>query len=104
MGGVGAVCRAAAAAGGFLAGYLWAVVAWARQVGMGTGAAAMGTFVTGGLFLAAVHAGLVAALFTPAGHRPWDVGGLRIVVAPAAFTLSFVAGSVGIRLALRLIG
>lgn len=102
LGAVGGACRAAAAGGGFLAGYLWAVVAWARGAGMGPSASDMGTFVAGGLFLAAVHAGLVGTLFAPARRRA--PGGLRMVVAPAAFTLSFLVGCVGIRLALRLVG
>lgn len=103
MDAVSRTCRAAAAGGGFLAGYLWSVMSWARAAGLAAGAAERGTFVTGGLFLATLYAVLLGTVWGPptASAR---VQGLRIVVAPAAFTLSFLAGALGIRLALTLVG
>jgi hypothetical protein len=102
MGAVSRACRVAAAGGGFLAGYLWSVVNWARAAGMAAGPAERGTFVAGGLFLAALYAVLLGTLWGP--PETARAPGLRIVVAPAAFTLSFLAGALGIRLALGLVG
>ncbi|MBI5015073.1 MAG: hypothetical protein HZB55_06225 [Deltaproteobacteria bacterium] len=103
MGSVSRVCRAVAAAGGFLAGYLWAVVGWARGLGMTAGPAEIETFVAGGVFLATLHALLVGAFFVPL-TPPSRALGLRIVVAPATFTVSFVIGALGIRWALGMVG
>jgi hypothetical protein len=70
---------------------------------MVAGPAEMGTFVAGGLFLATLHALLLGVFLAPP-LAPSRALGLRVVVAPAAFTLSFLAGAVGIRVALALVG
>jgi hypothetical protein len=91
------------AGAGFLTGYGWTVSRWAERVGMSGGAGVMKTLLSTGLALAFGYALLLTALFWSC--LPSTKGaGLRIVVAPTAFSVSALLGAMGMEAALRLVG
>ena len=92
------------AGAGFLAGYLWSVARWAGAAGSAAGRAGLlGSAAGWGVLLALAYAVLLGGLFWP-----WipssERGGVRIVVAPTAFSLSFLLGVFGIQAALWVLG
>ncbi len=82
---------------GFLSGYLWAVARWAR--GFPSGGDLLGAALLPGLVLSAWYAVLFVWV-CGMGKGAEGPGGLRVVVAPVAFSVSFVIGAAGIRWAL----
>lgn len=98
----GKVLQLITAGGGFLAGYLWGVHQWAR----GADAASVSLVqasLPAGIGLAVLYAGLLGGLFWACLPTP-KTRGLRVVISPAAFTLSFFAGALGIQGALWMLG
>ncbi|GAB4272008.1 MAG: hypothetical protein Kow0092_26960 [Deferrisomatales bacterium] len=94
---LGKVVQALSAGAGFFAGYLWAVQGWA---GSGSGGAAVTrAALADGVLLAALYTGLLSGLFWPCLPVP-RTSGLRVVVSPASFTLSFLLGAGGMWAAL----
>jgi len=94
--------QTAAGGVGFFAGYLWSVAGWAAQ-SRASHNELVRQALTPGLLLAAGYATLLGLFFWSYLSFP-RAGGLRATVAPAAFTLSFALGFLGIRGALCLVG
>lgn len=99
---LGKVLQSLVAAGGFFAGYLWAVLRWAEGVGDHPVAVLVQSSLPAGLALAGLYALLLAVLFWPWIPRPRATG-LRVAVSPVAFTLSFLVGGFGLLGFLRLL-
>lgn len=96
------VLQSLVAAGGFFTGYLWAVLRWAGGAGERPAAVLVEASLPAGFCLAGVYALLFAGLFWPWIPHPRAVG-LRVVVSPVAFTLSFLLGAFGLQTSLRLV-
>jgi hypothetical protein len=99
----GRVLQTATAWCGFLAGYLWVVHRWGKGWGLGESPVLGRTFVGWGLVLSTVYAVLLAGLFWPILPSP-RTSGLRMVVSPTAFTLSFLLAALGVSWALGAMG
>lgn len=98
---VGKLLQLVTAGAGLLVGYLWGVLRWGGFLSA-QGPRSVGGVAEGGALVALVYATLLGGLFwswIPSGER----GGIRMVVAPTAFTLSFLLGAVGIQSALWLL-
>ncbi|MBE0617220.1 MAG: hypothetical protein IH608_04755 [Proteobacteria bacterium] len=91
-----------AAGGGFFLGFFWGVCLWAERVSSGGEALVRAALAPGGA-LAAGYA-LVLGCFFWAEFPSARVVGLRSAAAPTAFTLSLLAGFLGIRGALWFLG
>lgn len=103
MGAVAKGGQLALAGVGFLVGYGWAVHRWAGRAGIPSELGAADTLLSAGLSLSLLYALLVGLLFhscLPSGRST----GLRMVVAPTAFTVSAVLGALGMEAALRFVG
>jgi hypothetical protein len=104
MNATGKTLQVLTAGAGFLAGYLWSVARWAgAAVGPRAEGSVLGSAAGCGVLLALAYVLLLGGLFWPWIPCP-KRGGLRIVVAPTAFTLSFLLGAVGIQAALWALG
>ncbi len=97
MGTAARFARVATGGMGFLAGYLWAVARWAQ--GLPSGGEILGAALVPGLALSAWYTALFVWV-CGLGEGMEGPRGLRVVVAPAAFTVSFAVGAAGIRWAL----
>jgi hypothetical protein len=94
--------QTAAAAAGFFAGFVWSVAGWAA--GLGTAKEQLlREGIASGALVSVGYAALFGFCFWSCLSSP-RMQGLRATVAPAAFTLSFALGFVGIHGALRLAG
>ena len=98
MGMTARLARVATGGMGFLAGYMWAVARWAQ--GLPSGGDILGAAVVPGLVLSAWYSVLFVWV-CGLGNGMESPRGLRVVVAPAAFSASFVIGAAGIRWALE---
>jgi len=90
------------AGAGFFAGYVWSVAGWTAGAGSPEGTL-LREALAPGVMLSVGYAVLLGLFFWSCLSSP-RMGGLRATVAPAAFTLSFALGFVGIRGALCLVG
>ena len=90
-------------AAGFLTGYLWGVTRWARTWGGASEAFLLRSSLGWGVMLAVAYGLLAGVCFWPWIPAQAKLG-VRIAVAPTAFTLSFVVGASGILASLWLMG
>jgi len=103
MTGIMKLAQTVAAGAGFFAGFLWSVAGWAQEVGLAGGGQLLRDALAPGALLSTVYAILLGFFFWSCLSSP-RIGSLRSSVAPAAFTLSFALGFVGIRATLCLVG
>ncbi len=92
----------ALAALGFLAGYLWAVEAWAAPFDAMRGAL-LRSAVVPGVALAVLYGFGLLVTFRPL-LAPKGGGGFRAAVAPVSFSLSLLLAGAGTRAALAFVG
>ena len=103
MTGLMKLTQTVAAGIGFFAGFLWSVAGWVRDAGQVGGGQLLRDALAPGALLSAGYAILIGLFFWSCLSSP-RIGSLRSTVAPAAFTLSFALGFVGIRATLCLVG
>ncbi len=99
---VGKAFQVVMAGGGFFAGYVWGVARWAGGTGQLPDPLVRSSLLPGG-FLAGLYALFAVTLFWPWIPVP-KVSGLRAVVFPVVFSVSLVAGALGIQAALWVLG
>jgi len=87
---------------GFLAGYLWAVEAWAARFEAIRGTL-LRSAVLPGVAIAALYGIGLLVIFRPL-LAPRGEGGFRAAVAPASFSFSVLLAAAGTRAALVLVG
>lgn len=103
MGRIGKGSQIVLAGAGFLAGYGWAVFRWAARGGLPTGGDGARALLSTGVPLACCYALLLTVFFWPC--LPSAKGaGLRVVVAPTAFSLSALLAALSMEFALRFVG
>ena len=98
---VGRAVQVASAGLGFFVGYFWAVSRWAGG-DSGIAQELLRSAATAGAAVSVLYALLLAGLFWARIPAP-KLRGLRIVISPAAFSLSCVLGAVGMQGALWLL-
>ena len=90
------------AGGGFFVGYLWAVLRWTEGQGP-TGDLLVRSSVMAGIGVSVLYSILLGGLFWALVPNP-RLTGLRVVVSPAVFTVSFAIGAMGMQGALWMLG
>lgn len=96
------VLQAVTAGSGFFVGYVWAVMRWSGEA-EALRSALVRSSLGAGVGVSLLYCALLLGLFWSWLPVP-RARGLRVAVSPAAFTLSLLAGFLGIHGALCLLG